>query len=94
MTLTRIELVNVSLLDTKNLRAVCSDVDCQLQVFCSYRDTLPQLTEMQLYKKQKNFFNILLQVCHLDQSLNILKQKMSLIAYVFPKLRTAKKLVW
>ena len=42
--------------------------------------------QMQLSKKQKTFSN-------LDQILQIFKTNMSVIAYVFPKLQTAKDVV-
>ena len=44
---------------------------------------------MQLSKKQKLIGKFSLHLWSLDQILNILKKTMTLIAYVFPELRTA-----
>ena len=46
---------------------------------------------MQLSQKQKVFLNFLLFFWSLAKTLNILKKRMNLIAFVFPKLRTPKK---
>ena len=53
------------------------------------RDNLMQPIQMQ-WSKKKLFPNFLLDFWNLDQSLNILKKKMTLKAYVFRRLRTAK----
>ena len=53
------------------------------------RDNLMQPIQMQ-WSKKKLFPNFLLHFWNLDQSLNILKKKMTLKAYVFRRLRTAK----
>ena len=57
-----------------------------------YCDKLRQPIQMQLFKKRKTFSQFLLHFWDSDQILNILKKKMTLIAYVFPKLETPK--VW
>ena len=51
---------------------------------------LTQPIVMHLFNKQKIFF---LRFLNLDQFWNILKKKMTVIAYVFPKLRTTKDVV-
>ena len=45
---------------------------------------------MQLSKKQKGFLNILLYSLNLNKIFSIFLKKMTLIAYLFPKLGTAK----
>ena len=47
---------------------------------------------MQLSQKQKLFLNFLLHLWNLYGVLNILKEKMVVIANVFPKLETVKNL--
>ena len=54
---------------------------CRNQFKCSY------------VENKKVLLNFLLYFWNLHQILNILKQKMTLIVYVFPKLQTAKDLV-
>ena len=46
---------------------------------------------MQFSKKKNIFPNFFLHFKNLDQILNILKKKMTLKAYVFPKLRTTNE---
>ena len=48
---------------------------------------------MRLSKKQKKFGNLFLRSWDGEQIVNILKKKMTLIAYVFLKLRTGKDVV-
>ena len=48
---------------------------------------------MHLSQKEKLFNNFLLQFWNLDQTLNILETKMTLIADVFHNLQTAKNMV-
>ena len=57
------------------------------------REHLPEPIEMQLSKKQKNSPNFLLHSSNMHQILKVLKQKMTLIADVFRKLRTANNVV-
>ena len=66
--------VSVNTLSANNRYSVCS------------RENLPQTVQMQLSKKLKLFFNLLLNFGILHQILNILKKKMIIIAYVFLKL--------
>ena len=49
--------------------------------------------QMQLSEKQKNFLYFFLHFWILHQILNILKEKMIVIANVFPKLQTVKNLI-
>ena len=49
---------------------------------------LPEPFQMQLSKKQKNI-NFLLRFRTLHSILNVLKKNVTLVAYVFPKLKTA-----
>ena len=48
---------------------------------------------MKLFKKQKVFVNLFLRFWNVDQILNILKKKMTLITYVCLKRGTAKDMV-
>ena len=48
---------------------------------------------MQLSKKQNVFLNLFLDSSNLDQIFNILKKMMIIIAYIVPKLQTAKDVV-
>ena len=48
---------------------------------------------MQLSKKEKIFLNFFLKFWNEDKILNILKKKLTLVANVFPKLRTPKNAV-
>ena len=57
------------------------------------RDNITQPIHMQLSSKQKTFCYVLLQISNVHQILNISETKMTLISYVFPKLRTAKDVV-
>ena len=56
------------------------------------RDNLTMPIEMQFSRKQKTFSELLLHFRNLYEILNSLRKKMTLIDFVFPKLRTAKKL--
>ena len=49
--------------------------------------------QMQLSKKEKIFLNFFLKFWNEDKILNILKKKLTLVANVFPKLRTPKNVV-
>ena len=53
-------------------------------------ENLPLSIQMQLSEIQKNFSDFFLHFWNLHQMLNILKEKMILIANVFPKLHTVK----
>ena len=66
--------VSVNTLSANNRYSVCS------------RENLPQTVQMQLSKKLKLFFNLLLNFGIIHQILNILKKKMIIIACVFLKL--------
>ena len=66
--------VSVNTSSANNRYSVCS------------RENLPQTVQMQLSKKLKLFFNLLLNFGIIHQILNILKKKMIIIAYVFLKL--------
>ena len=66
--------VSVNTLSANNRYSVCS------------RENLPQTVQMQLSKKLKLFFNLLLNFGIIHQILNVLKKKMIIIAYVFLKL--------
>ena len=57
------------------------------------RENLQQFIQMQLSKKQKVFSDFMLYYWNLHETLNILEKKMTLMAYVFPKLRTVKGVV-
>ena len=57
------------------------------------RENLQQFIQMHLSKKQKVISDFVLYYWNLHETLNILEKKMTLIAYVFPKLRTAKGVV-
>ena len=48
---------------------------------------------MKLSKNEKLFLNFFLRFWNLCQIWNILKQKMTLIAYVFSKIRTVKYMI-
>ena len=54
------------------------------------KDNLTIPNQMQLSQKKKFFFNFWVDFWNLDSILNILGQKTTLIAFVFPKLRTPK----
>ena len=54
-------------------------------------ENFPQPIKMQLYKKQKTLSSFFAVFLH--QILNILEKKMTLIAYVFLKLKIAKDMV-
>ena len=58
------------------------------------RDNLPQPIQIKLSNKQKSFYQFFTTfLCKCTSILNILNKKMSLIAYVFPKLQIAKETV-
>ena len=59
------------------------------------RENLTEPIQMQLSNKQKNFFRFffLVHFLNLDQILNILKKKITLLGHVLPKLRTGKDVV-
>ena len=61
--------------------------------FLLNRDNWTQPIQMRLSKKQKKFGNLFLRSWDGEQIVNILKKKMTLIAYVFLKLRTGKDVV-
>ena len=54
------------------------------------RDIFKQEIEMELSKKQKLFVNLFLHFWNLDQIFNIFDKKMTIVANLFPRLRTAK----
>ena len=49
---------------------------------------LTQPIQMQLSKKQKNYFSIFFSILEFTLSFEHFQKNMTLIAYVFPKLRT------
>ena len=55
-----------------------------------HRNNLTIAIQMQLSQKQKNFRNFLLHFQNLDSILTILKKKMTLTPFLFPKLRSPK----
>ena len=55
-----------------------------------HRDNLTIPIKMQLSQKQKVFLNFLLLFWSLAENLHVLKKKMALIAFVFPKIRISK----
>ena len=57
------------------------------------RDNLMQLIQMQLSQKSKSFLNFFLNFWNLHCIFNSLEKKITLIANVFPKLRTSKNVV-
>ena len=57
------------------------------------KDNLTQPIQMQLSKKQKVFLNLFLDSSNLNQIFNILKKTIIIIAYIVPKLQTAKDVV-
>ena len=57
------------------------------------KNNLTQPIQMQLSKKQNVFLNLFLDSSNLDQIFNILKKMMIIIAYIVPKLQTAKDVV-
>ena len=57
------------------------------------KDNLTEPTEMKLSKKKKLFFNFFLYFSNNDLIFDILDKKMTLIGYVFRKLRTEKNVV-
>ena len=61
--------------------------------FLGNSENLPKPIQMQLSKKKKNAA-FLLQFSNLHSILNLLRQKVNLISYVFPKLRMTKYMVW
>ena len=54
------------------------------------RDNLTIPMQMQLSQKEKIFLHFLLNFWNLNSILNFLKKKMTVTAFVFPKLRTLK----
>ena len=54
------------------------------------RGNLRTPLQMELSEKQKNFLNCLLYFWTLSEILNVLKKRMNLTAFVFPKLRSLK----
>ena len=54
------------------------------------RDNLTIPIQMQISQKEKTFFNLLLHFLNIDNIFNILDKKMTLIDFVFSKLRTPK----
>ena len=57
------------------------------------RDNLMRLNQTYLSQKLRPFVNFLAHFSNLNQILNIIKKKMTLIAYVFPKIQTPKEVV-
>ena len=57
------------------------------------RDYVMQPIQMQLSNKLNSFCYVLVQFWNLDQLLNILNKKMTIIGYIIPKLQTAKDVV-
>ena len=88
--LREVDLENVSPSVRWNRRVVCEYIDIWWQVSCSRLGEFQLSFETQLSEKQKPFSNFLFQLWILYQILNILKEKMIVIANVFPKLQTLK----
>ena len=61
--------------------------------FLCNSENLPEPIQIQLSKKEKTFPQFFVNFWNLHQILNILKQKMTFMAYVFLKLQTAKDFV-
>ena len=57
------------------------------------RDILTEPFEIEISKKQKPFANHFLNFLNLDQILNILQKKMTLITNLFLKLATSKEAI-
>ena len=88
--LREVDLENVSPSVRWNRRGVCEYIDIWWQVSCSRLGEFQLSFETQLSEKQKPFSNFLFQLWILYQILNILKEKMIVIANVFPKLLIVK----
>ena len=58
-----------------------------------HRDNLMQPIQMQLSQKRKTFCSFILHFRNLLYILDIFRKKMTLIAYLFPRLRPAKNVV-
>ena len=71
--------VNILTADEKNRVQDCDNLELPIQ--------------MELSKKKKLFLNFLFHFWNLHQTLNVSKEKMIVIANVFPKLRTVKNLL-
>ena len=56
-------------------------------------EVLPQPIRLELCKKQITFSEFLAPLLNITEFLNILKKKMTPIAYIFRKLRSAKDVV-
>ena len=57
------------------------------------RKNLKQPIQMQLFQKQSQFYHLFLYFRNVHSILNIFKKKITLIADVFPKLRTRNNVV-
>ena len=77
----------------KILRLFVNTMTADDKYFLLNRDNWTQPIQMRLWKKQKKFGNLFLRSWDGEQIVNILKKKMTLIAYVFLKLRTGKDVV-
>ena len=92
-TLREIDLENISVSGTWNLRGVCKHIDCRWQVSSSGLWEFAAPDSNAIILKIKSFSNFLFQFWNLHQILNLLKHKMIVIANAFPKLQTVKDLV-
>ena len=92
-TLREIDLENISVSGTWNLRGVCKHIDCRWQVSSSGLWEFAAPDSNAIILKIKSFSNFLFQFWNLHQILNLLKHKLIVIANAFPKLQTVKDLV-
>ena len=81
----------------KSLLVICKTLKPFVNTFTAHdkysvlnRQSLQDPIHMQLSQKQQTFSNFSLHFWNLDQILQILKKKMTLVANVFSKLRTSK----
>ena len=85
---------NVSPSNRWNLASVCWHIDCRWQVFSSRMcDSAPPSWNATIWKIKKKIQNSLFHFCYVHEILNILKQKMIVIANVFEKWQSVKKLL-
>ena len=91
--LREVDLENVSPSVTWNLRVFVNTLTADGKYPRQGCRNLQLLIQMQLSEKRKTFSMFLFHFWMLHQILNILKEKMIVIANVFPKLQTVKILV-
>ena len=81
---------NVSDSDMWDLMTVSKHIDCWCKYSFRYRESFPQLGQMELSKNQTNFSEFVAAFLTSPSNSKYFEKKMAFLGHVFPKLRIVK----